>query len=261
VSIPPDAIVQPVGNPMPAPSAPPPQPTGRDLEDMARARLRRLIGLRVDVTAPTWNQILFASQKIPMRVESPPGGVLNAIDQLPPQPAPPGSPADPVRTESEMLLKQLSDARPRGSSPRSIACGPRLPPPQDALSAWIRRVFLVVTGPEACRLLVAAGYLQPGDVDVLEVVYPKGLDEERQAAVGAAINLTNAAMRNGVPHDLPSWLNDQMLTLMDEKRPIDVYRDVYDAEDKAQKTSGPSPSSAQPNLIAQQSEPKPATDR
>jgi len=248
--------------PTPAPVRPPPQPKGIELEQLSRARLRRLIGLRVDVTAPTWNQILFASQKIPMRIESPPGAVLNAIDQLPPDPLPPGSPPDAVRTESEQLLKQLSDARPRGDSPRSIAGGPRLPPPQDALASWLRRVFLVVTGPEACRLLVAAGYLQSSDVDVLEVVYPEGLDVERKTAVGAAIALTNASMRNGVPHDLPAWLNDQLLTLMDERRPLDVYKDVYAAADKgAKQPAGPSPSSAQPNLISQQSEPKPATDR
>lgn len=268
------AAMPPIGDQLPAPTVlppqpitptpaprPAPQPKGLELEQLSRARLCRLIGLHVELNSPTWNQILFASKKIPIRIAAPPPNVLKAIDQLPPDPPPPGSPPDAVRTESEMLLKQLSDARPRGASPRTIAGGPKLPPAADALAKWLRRVFLVVSGPEAVRLLVAGGYLLPGDVAVLEVVYPDGLDEERKAAVGGAIALTNASMRTGVEHGLPSWLNDQLLTLMDEKRPTQVYEDVYAAEAKSAPAPGPGPQSTMPNLIAQQSAPNPATDR
>src|SRR5882757_3943777 len=134
----------PVGDQLPAPTVlppqpiapaprPAPQPKGIELEQLARERLCRLIGLHVDLVSPTWNQILFASKKIPIRIAAPPPNVLKAIDQLPPPPPLPGSPPDAVRTESEQLLKQLSDARPRGASPRTIAGGPKLPPAPDAL--------------------------------------------------------------------------------------------------------------------------------
>ena len=228
---------------------------GIELETLGRARLLHLIGLRVDVTAPTWNQVLFSSKRIALRLQAPPKTVLDAIDQLPPAPPPPGAPPDAVRDEAQLLLNGLSQARPRGTAPRSIAGGAKLPPPSDLYAKWLRRVYLVVTGPVAIRLLTAAGYLLPDDLDVMDVIYPKGLDDERKNAVAGAIAFANAKIRGGHDHSLPAWLNDQLLTLMDEQRLGKYFQDIYAKEAKAAgPPQSPQPSTT-PNLIAQQSAP------
>jgi hypothetical protein len=252
----------PAAAPAPIPALrPAPQPTGLQLEALGRERLRQMIGLRVTINAPTWNEILFSSKPIPVKVSPPPPTVLAAIDQIPP-PIDPGAPPDAVEAEARQLLKGLSDARPRALPPRSIAGGRKLPPPADLVAKWLRRVFLVVSGPDAVRLMVASGYLLPSDVDLLEIVYPKGFDEERRAAVEAAITVAAAAHRNQVnDHDLPSWLNDQLLVLMDERRPSDFYAEIYAQDEKESEAKGPNPSAAAPDKIAQQTAPTPAVNR
>lgn len=228
------------------------QPTGIELEALARHKLLRMLGLNIEITAPTWNTILFSSTKIKWRMETPPQECIDAIDQVPPE-VPPG---DAVATEANVLLKGLSASRPRGQQPKSIVGSKPLPPPQDATAKWLRSVWLITVGPDSTRLLVAAGYLTPFDLNALDTAYPKGLDAERQACVQAAMALTAASARTGVEHDLPPWLNDQILTLMDESRPTRYYADIYAAEAKqAKPTAGLSPSSASPNLISVQSAP------
>lgn len=244
--------VQPSGIPGQLPAPATPQPTGVELEVLARHKLLRLIGLNIDVTAPSWNTILFSSTKIKWRMETPPQACLDAIDQVPPDAAP----DDAVATEANVLLKGLSASKPRGQQPKSIVGSKPLSPPQDATAKWLRSVWLITVGPDATRLLVAAGYLTPSDLDALDTAYPKGLDAEKQACVGAAMALTAASARTGVEHDLPPWLNDQILTLLGESRPTRYYADIYAAEaQQAKPAAGLNPSSASPNLISIQSTP------
>jgi hypothetical protein len=246
------AVPQPSGIPGQLPAPMGKQPTGVELEVLGRHKLLRMIGLDVDVTAPNWNTILFSSAKIRLEMKAPPQSVIDAIDQIPPD----ALPGDAVATEADALLKSLAMTKPRGQQPKSMVGGKRLPPPADAMAKWLRHVWLIVTGPDATRLLVAAGYLTPDDEQVLDTAYPKGLDAEKQAAVGAAIALTTASARTGVEHDLPPWLNDQLLTLFDEDRPTRYYSDIYAAEQaQAKPAAGLNPSSASPNLISVQSAP------
>jgi len=245
---------QPSGNPgqLPIAAPMPRQPTGVELEVLARHKLLRMLGLNIEVTAPHWNQILFSSTKIRLRIESPPQSCIDAIDQTPPE----ALPGDAVATEANVLLKGLAASKPRGVPPKSIVGSKPLPPPKDAEAKWLRSVWLITVGPDATRLLVAAGYLTPSDLTALDTAYPKGLDAEKQAAVGAAMALTTASARTGVEHDLPPWLNDQLLTLLDESRPTRYYADIYAAEQaQAKPAAGPNPSSASPNLISRQSAP------
>lgn len=262
--VPAPAPARPVQLPPAAPVVrPAPQPTGIELETLGRERLRHMIGMRLTLNAPTWNETLFASKRLAIKISAPPAGVLTAIDQLPAPPTPPGSPPDAVAAEASQLLAGLSNAKPRAIPPRSIAGGAGLKPPADKMARWLRRVFLVSAGPEAIPLLVAGGYLLPSDVALFKVVYPKGLDDQRRAAVQAAITVGTAAHRNRIDdHDLPSWLNDQLLVLMDEARPSDFFAEIYAQDAKENETKGPSPSASdQPNLIARQSAPNPAIDR
>lgn len=239
------------------PLVPPKQPKGIELENLGRRQLRQMLDLRVDITAPTWNQILFSTHKKPVKIEKLPEASMKALDK-PLSDVDPGAPPDAVRDEARQLFTGLSTARPVGNAPRSIAGGLPMPPPADKYAKWLRRVYLVTVGPEAVRLLVASGYLLSDDVSVLEVVYPEGLDVERKDATQSAINLTNAALRNGADASLPAWLNAQLLTLMDETQPSKYFKQIYTDEQKQPQSNGPAPSS-QPNLISQQSEPSPST--
>lgn len=239
-----------MGLPIPAPAPAP--PTGTALEVLARGALKASLGLHVTVNAPTWRQILFGGARIPFQLPTPPDGVLAELDAKPADP-PPG---DLVAAAASVLRAGLSDSRPRGTTPRSISARRTLPPASDAVGSWLRRFFLVTAGPASLRLLVAAGYLTPMDVATMAEVYPQGLDAERMEAMEAARVVTAAAARGGHEADLPDWLNDQLITLMDEERPTDFFQALYEPEDQKQQ-EGPS-ASAPPSKIVEQTRPTPS---
>jgi len=218
----------------------PPAPSPLDLEEEARAELLRLLRLNVRVRAPEWREILFGGRPISAKLPVVPPAVLARIEKA--------EATGPARR----LLGIVQREMPETSNPRTIAASRPLPPPKDAMAAWLRLIFLVTAGPSALRLLVAAGYLTGGDIDIMQDAYPAGLDQERTASVEAAMALTSAAMRNRQDPDVPNWLNDQLLTLMDEHRPIEFFAGLYEAD--AQPQQGPSAGSGQ-SVIAQQNKP------
>lgn len=227
------------------------------IEEAARGALRHYLDLHVSVSAPTWRELLFGHSRIEFRIPRCPDEALARIDG-----APEAHPAHPGAKLAVKLIKDLSDARPRGTAPRSFSPRQPRPPARDALAAWLRRVFLVAAGPAALRLLVAAGYLTASDVEVMEGAYPEGLDDERRGAVEAAGGLTVAAHRNGAEPDLQPWLNDQLLTLMGEHRPTEFFDEIYKSEgaptDEQQEAAaaGPGPSvGAPPSQVVDQTRP------
>lgn len=226
-------------------------------EEAARHVLNRWLGLRVAVSAPTWRQILFGGRPDRIEVTSIPDACLGEIDKTPQV-----MPGDGPAAEALKLLSALRDARPRGGSPRSISARRQLPPSRDAMATWARRVFLIAAGPVALRLLAAAGNLLSNDVALMDAAYPAGLDAERMASVEAATAFTAAALRNAHHEaDLPSWLNDQMLTLMAETSPADFYQALYDGSGSASKTA-PGPSfGGTKSVIADQAAPNPTPGR
>jgi len=121
------------------------------------------------------------------------------------------------------------------------------------MASWLRRVFLLTGGPATLRMLASAGQLAPGDVTVIEAAYPKGLDKERMDSVAAATSLTAAAMRGGQQADLPMWLNDQLLILMGEAKPADVWQALYGQKGNEKPNGGaqqgPSASAPQSSIV------------
>lgn len=226
------------------------------LEEAARMYLRRHLGLEIEGRAPTWRDLLFGGGRIEFRVPQIPPESLALLDKDPVAP-----PAGPDQKLGAKLLADLKDARPRGMTPRSISPRVPRPPARDALAAWMRRVFLVAAGPESVRLLVAAGYLTPGDVDTIEGIYPGGLDVERRTMVQAAGALTVAAARNGSDPDLQPWLNEQLLTLMDEHRPTEFFEQLYAREEKQGGDQGQGPGvGAPPSQVVNQTRPATAPE-
>lgn len=248
--------------PMPVPPVNPREQARQELalEEAARLALWGYLGLHVDLSAPSWRQILLGGGRIDFRTPQFPHESLELLDQDP-QP----TPGDPGAKLAKKLLVGLKADRPRGMTPRSLSPRAPRPPARDALSSWTRRVWLVAAGPEALRLLVAAGYLTPSDVETIEAAYPRGLDVEREGAVQAAGALTTAAQRNGTEPDLQPWLNDQLMTLMDEHRPADFFAAVYDGEGKGEPEEGdssaPGPTaSAPPSNVVDQTRPATAPE-
>ena len=220
------AIAPPVApaptQPSPGPffADPPPAPlTPLELEVETRHVVNRWLDMVTTVNAPTWEQILFAGKPLRFQIPTPPQKSLDALDQV--HQAMPGSgPA----ASAQQILATLQKARPRGEQAKTIVGRPPLPPPRDAMASWLRRLFLLTGGPATLRMLASAGQLALGDVTVVEAAYPKGLDKERMDSVAAATSLTAAAMRGGHQADLPMWLNDQLLILMGEAKPADVWQ-------------------------------------
>lgn len=213
---------------------PVPEPEGSDLEEAARHALLGFLGLHVSVRAPSWHQILFGGHPIDLKLPEAPQGVQDAIDRTIEV-----MPGETVAETAKGLLDGLRSAKPKGTTPRSLEARKPLPPPRDAQANWLRRLFLVTAGPEALRLLAAAGYLTAADVATLEEVYPEGIDRERMALTEAATALTAAAARGGHDADLPAWLNAQVLTLMGEHRPADLFSDLYQGGGEPPKPRAP----------------------
>jgi hypothetical protein len=244
------------GVPAPAPQPgpffadpPPARLTPLELEIETRHVLNRWLDMVTTVNAPPWQETLFRGKPIRLQLPTPPAKSLDALDQV--HQAMPGSgPA----ASAKQILDTLQKARPRGEAPKTIVGRKPLPPPRDAMAGWLRRVFLLTAGPAALRLLASAGQLAPGDVTIIEAAYPKGLDKERMDSVSAATSLTAAAMRNGHQPDLPMWLNDQLLVLMGEEKPADVWQALYGSKNGGDVSAGgngaqgPSPS-AKPSSI------------
>lgn len=210
--------------PPPMPIEPPPPLTGKPLEDAARAELCKMLHLDVSVSAPTWRQVLFSGKRIKFEVPKAPAATLTALSQIKP---PDSLTRDHVGITALGLAENLQKAKPEGMVPRSITAMPALPVSRDSMTSWMRRLFLVTAGPECAALLVSAGYLLPSDMETLEAAYPEGMDDQRKQAVEAGMAVTSAGHRNGVTPELPGWLNDQLMTLMDEDNSPDV-QGVYD---------------------------------
>lgn len=228
------------------PIAAPEELTGAALEGAARDALRAKLRLRVTVNAPTWRQLVFRSSRISFTIPATPPEVVAEIarattDDLQ---------QDHVGVLAFKLLEGLQASMPAGRSPRSMAGRRPLPVGQGAMGAWRRRVFLVAAGPQALRLLVAAGYLTAGDVALMTEVYPEGLHDERLGAVEAAGAITAAAARAGRDADLPAWLDDQLFTLMEEERPTDFFQSLY-APEQEDPEPGPTVGAPQHAIVDQ----------
>lgn len=232
-----------------APVEPPPPLEGKELEDAARAELCAMLHLDVTVNAPTWRQVLFSGVRVRFDVPKPPQAAMDALGQI----KPPDSLAkDHVGITALGLAEALQQAKPEGMVPKSITAQPALPPSRDSMTSWYRRVFLVTAGPQCLPLLVAAGYLLPSDVETLDSTYPEGTGEQRKGAVEAGMAVTAAGHRTGHTVELPSWLNDQLMTLMGEPDSTDVQH-VY--EQSTPQTPGGSAIGGRPNKIAGQAAP------
>lgn len=232
------------------PLEPAPPLEGQALEDAARAELNHAIRLDVQVNAPSWRQVLFGARRVKFQIPKPPEASLKLLGQIKP---PESLPKDNVGITALGLAEGLQQAKPEGFVPAAITAVPALPASRDAISTWLRRVFLVTAGPAALPLLVAAGYLTPGDVATLDETYPEGVDEQRKAAVEAGMAVTTAGARTGNTVELPGWLNDQLLTLMGEPRDTEAYQDLYTQAEKP--AGGTSTLGGQPSRIAEQTAP------
>lgn len=239
-----------------APEAPPLE--GADLEAAARDALRARVGLRLTLRTPTWRQLVFGGHRLDFKLPEVPVGVLGEIDRMPPPEQETELPQNEAETMAGALLHHLQQQQPQGTAPRSVSARKQLPPPRGAVALWHRLIFLVMAGPEALRLLVAAGILTDFDVSALAEFYPEGVNRERTEAVEAAMALTAAAQRGGHDADLPSWLNDQLLTLMGEDRPTQFLGSLYGTPDKPK--AGPSASAGNTKIVDQM-KPNPAPDR
>lgn len=233
-----------------APVESPPPLEGKPLEDAARGELCSMLRLDVTVDAPTWRQVLFSGIRVRFEVPKAPPTAIAALGQI----KPPESVAkDHVGITAVQLAETLQKAKPEGMVPRSITAQPALPPSRDSMSQWLRRVFLITAGPECLPLIVAAGYLLGSDVETLEAAYPEGIGEQRKAAMEAGMAVTAAGERTGHTVELPSWLNDQLMTLMGESSATDVQH-VYD-QSSPDAGGGGGALGGKPSKLAQQSAP------
>jgi len=213
---------------------PVPEPEGPELEEAARHALLGFLGILVPVRAPSWHQILFGGHPISIKLPEVPQSVQDAIDRTIKV-----MPGETIAERAKELLDGLRSAKPQGTTPRSLEARKALPPPRDAQATWLRRVFLITAGPEALRLLAAAGYLTATDVATMEEAYPEGVDRERLQLMEAATALTGAAARGGHDADLPAWLNAQVLTMMGEHRPIEFFSGLYGGGGEPPKPKAP----------------------
>jgi hypothetical protein len=233
---------------------PPPEPLqGQALEDAARAEMCRALGLVVSVSAPTWRELMFAGKPIDFKVPEVPPKVAGKIGVL----TPTDFAADQVGLAALLLAEKLQKTKPAGSFRRSVVPGKPLPIAHGDAADWERAVFLTATGPGVVPLLCAAGYLTGGDVETLGVTYHDGMEAQRMAAIEAATALMQASARSGHDPELPDWLNEQMLTLMNEERPTDVFQAIY-AKATPPPGKGPAASGVRSG-IAQSFRPTPGT--
>lgn len=229
------------------PLEPPPPLEGQPLEDAARAALCSMLNLVVTVTAPTWRQVLFSGRRDKFAMPKIPDASLERMGRITP---PESLPKDNVGITALGLAEALQQSRPEGFTPASITAVPTLKPSRDSVASWLRRVFLVTTGPAAIPLLVGAGYLLPGDVDILAAAYPEGMEAQRKAAVEAGMAVTSAGHRGGHGVELPPWLNDQLMTLMAEPRDVGFFQGLY--ADKGREPAGPGSLGGKAGRLAQQ---------
>lgn len=230
-----------------------PQPVplkGIDLENATREELRRALGLVVTLNAPTWREVMFMGRPVAFKVPHVPDGVAGRIGAV--------NADDFAQDEAGLaalkIAETLQRGKPRGTFRRSAAPGKPLPVAHGGTADWERSVFLAAAGPEVIPLLVAAGYLTASDVDDLSAVYPEGIEAQRIAATEATAALTHAAARSGTDPDLPEWINGQILTLMGEERPVDVFQEIYARQPEPNK-QGPAVGSR--SKIAEQMRPNP----
>lgn len=230
---------------------------GLALEAAARTEMRRALGLDVTINSPTWRALMFASKPLAIRVPGVPDDVAGRIGSIRPTAFRP----DAVGLKALALAEQLQKAKPGGSFRRSVAPGKPLPVAHGARGDWARRVFLLACGPEVVPLLAGAGYLTTGDVETLTEAYPEGMEEQKLAAVSAAASLTEAVARTGADPNLPEWLNGQILTLMGEERPTEIFQALYAKKEdpSAAAPQTPIPQAGQRAGIAERFRPNPGT--
>lgn len=229
-----------------------PREKARGLEEAARAELNRALGLTVDVRAPTWRSLMFSgSKRIEFQVPLPPDEVVARVTALDPS----RFAQDATGLAALKLVEPLQKSKPQGMPPASISARRPLPPSRSDVMQWDRQLFLLTAGPDCLPLLVGSGGLTPDDVDYLVANYPEGTDAQREAAVEGATAFTAAGARTGHDPELPAWLNDQLLTLMDEPRPTQMFQDIYQrANQQKPPQNGPPPGSGN-SKIAQQFRP------
>jgi hypothetical protein len=235
---------------MPGAPTPPEELKGVALEQAARDELRRALGLSVNISAPTWRQVMFMGQPIAFKLPDVPPGVAARISSVKPD----VFAKDAVGLAALQLAEKLQGSKPGRSFRRSVVPGMPLPNAHGSLDDWERLVFLVGAGPACLQLLVASGNLTSGDVEIMTTAYPEEMEHEKFAAIQAATAFTHAGARAGVDPEIPDWLNDQMLTLMDEERPVEVFQAIY-AKQPEKTQPGPSPSGR--SKIAEQYRPNP----
>lgn len=244
-------MLVPEPQPQPDPSAPffapPPSPalSPLELETATRHVVNGWLDLVTSVKAPTWRQIVFGGRPIHFTMPTPPEASLEALDR-----DHRAMPGDGPAARAKELLDMIQKARPRGSQLRSMNGSRSMPPARDAMGSWLRRVFLICGGPAALRLLAASGQLSGRDVTVVEAAYPLGLEQERKDSVEAATAFNAAAIRNGTGDvELPMWLNDQFLTLMDEQQGAAAFQSLY-SPDKSDDAANPKPPAQGPSASA-----------
>ena len=237
---------------------PPPVPVeelkGVELEDASRAEMRRALGLTVTVSAPTWREIVFMTAPILLKIPEVPPGVAGRLGALRLE----WFAENKVGMAALALAEKLQKAKPGGTFKRSAAPGKPLPVAHGAFSSWERLVFLVACGPDVAPLLAAASYLTGSDVDAIVESYPEGVERQRLEAVTAAATLTRAAARTGHDPSLSEWANGQILTLMAEEKPADVFQAIYASKANAKPGQQGSPADAR-SKIAENYRPTPGT--
>lgn len=229
-----------------------PKEKARGLEEAARAELNQALGLTVDVRAPTWRSLMFSgSKRIDFQPPRPPGEIVARVTALDPE----RFAKDATGLAALKLVEPLQKSKPQGQAPQSISARRPLPPSRSDVMSWERELFLLTAGPDCLPLLVGSGSLTPDDVDYLSTNYPEGTDAQREAAVEGATSYTAAGARTGHDPILPPWLNDQLLTLMDEPRPTQMFQDIYQqANQQKPPQQGPPPGGGN-SKIAQQFRP------
>jgi len=235
------------------PESPPLSPLA--LELAARLELQRALGLSVSVRAPSWRAVMFMGKPISFHIPPVPEGVTFRVKNLDKD----AFRKDPVGVEAIRLAETLQKSMPTGYAPRSVTAARPMPASHADQAKWARSVFLVGSGPDALPLLVAAGYLTPMDCAALTAAYPNETKAQQEAAIGGARAYTEAGQRTGINPELPGWLNDQLITLMDESRPTGAFQDLY-AKHQAESQQGPAASQGK-SRIAQQFRPEPGPDR